>query len=103
MGSQAMPAEAAVASTSKASFSLPPSSFPGLKGGDPHLATSSSGGAVSATEQEFRLCKVCMEQEICIVFLPCGHFVACVNCATSMSDCPLCRATIKGSVRMYWP
>lgn len=58
---------------------------------------------VMSPENEFRLCKVCMDQEMSVVFLPCGHFVACATCAAQMSNCPVCRADIKGKVRTYWP
>jgi len=47
------------------------------------------------------LCKICVEREIGVVFLPCGHFAACTHCALRMSDCPICRANIKGLVRSY--
>lgn len=51
--------------------------------------------------KEARLCKICMDNEVCIVFLPCGHLVTCVNCAHSIASCPLCRQTIKATVRTF--
>lgn len=51
--------------------------------------------------KEARLCKICMDNEVCIVFLPCGHLVTCVNCAHSLADCPVCRQTIKATVRTF--
>ncbi|XP_075226321.1 death-associated inhibitor of apoptosis 2-like [Lycorma delicatula] len=48
--------------------------------------------------KEARLCKICMDREIEIVFLPCGHLVTCVQCAHSLSDCPLCRKEILGTL-----
>lgn len=46
-------------------------------------------------------CKICIEQEVSIVFLPCGHLCACVECAPALKLCPICRTMIKGSVKAY--
>ncbi|XP_005346842.1 baculoviral IAP repeat-containing protein 3 isoform X2 [Microtus ochrogaster] len=51
--------------------------------------------------QEERTCKVCMDREVSIVFIPCGHLVVCKDCAPSLRKCPICRGTIKGTVRTY--
>ncbi|KAM9220016.1 baculoviral IAP repeat-containing protein 3 isoform 2-T2 [Dugong dugon] len=51
--------------------------------------------------QEERTCKVCMDKEVSIVFIPCGHLVVCKECAPSLRKCPICRGTIKGTVRTY--
>ena len=52
-------------------------------------------------ESESRICKICMEEEVQITFLPCGHLMSCVNCAPALKNCPICRRPIKGSVRTY--
>ena len=54
------------------------------------------------TAPESRLCVICLEKEPEITFLPCGHFVTCVNCAPCNKNCPICRKPIKGSVRTYF-
>lgn len=46
-------------------------------------------------------CKICVEKEVSIVFLPCGHLCSCVECAPALKQCPICRATIKGTVKAY--
>ncbi|XP_063234033.1 baculoviral IAP repeat-containing protein 7-A-like [Bacillus rossius redtenbacheri] len=51
--------------------------------------------------KEARLCKVCMDQEVSVVFLPCGHLVSCNSCAPSMRDCPMCRQPIRATVRTF--
>ncbi|XP_044259802.1 baculoviral IAP repeat-containing protein 7-A-like [Tribolium madens] len=51
--------------------------------------------------KEARLCKICMDAEVGIVFLPCGHLTTCVNCAPNLEDCPLCRSAIKATVRTF--
>ncbi|XP_059160168.1 uncharacterized protein LOC131943882 isoform X2 [Physella acuta] len=47
------------------------------------------------------VCKICMDQEVAVVFLPCGHLVSCNDCASAMRDCPVCRKTVKGTVRAF--
>ncbi|XDV44735.1 hypothetical protein PO909_012975 [Leuciscus waleckii] len=39
--------------------------------------------------QEERTCKVCMDKEVNIVFMPCGHLVVCKECAPSLRKCPM--------------
>lgn len=52
--------------------------------------------------KEERLCKICMDIEVGIVFLPCGHLATCVNCAPNLQDCPVCRSAIKATVRTFF-
>ncbi|KAK6993419.1 baculoviral IAP repeat-containing protein 2-like isoform X1 [Biomphalaria glabrata] len=47
------------------------------------------------------VCKICMDKEVAVVFLPCGHFVSCTDCASAMKDCPVCRNHVKGIVRAF--
>ncbi|KAM4866473.1 baculoviral IAP repeat-containing protein 2-like [Thomomys bottae] len=51
--------------------------------------------------QEERTCKVCMDREVSVVFIPCGHLVVCQACAPSLRKCPICRGIIKGTVRTF--
>uniref|UniRef100_V9KD44 RING-type E3 ubiquitin transferase n=1 Tax=Callorhinchus milii TaxID=7868 RepID=V9KD44_CALMI len=51
--------------------------------------------------QEERTCKVCMDKEVFVVFIMCGHLVVCTDCAPSLRKCPICRGTIKGTVRTF--
>uniref|UniRef100_A0A8C0A828 Baculoviral IAP repeat containing 2 n=1 Tax=Bos mutus grunniens TaxID=30521 RepID=A0A8C0A828_BOSMU len=51
--------------------------------------------------QEERTCKVYMDKEVSIVFIPCGHLVVCQECAPSLRKCPICRGIIKGTVRTF--
>lgn len=51
--------------------------------------------------QEERTCKVCMDKEVNIVFIPCGHLVVCRECAPSLRKCPICRGLVKGTVRTF--
>ncbi|OXB67870.1 hypothetical protein ASZ78_005552 [Callipepla squamata] len=51
--------------------------------------------------QEEKMCKVCMDKDVSVVFVPCGHLVACGECALNLRLCPICRAVIRGSVRTF--
>uniref|UniRef100_UPI00358F0481 E3 ubiquitin-protein ligase XIAP-like n=1 Tax=Myxine glutinosa TaxID=7769 RepID=UPI00358F0481 len=53
--------------------------------------------------QDERMCKVCMDQEVSVVFTPCGHLVTCFDCASSASllKCPICRSVVRGILRTY--
>ncbi|KAM6124821.1 E3 ubiquitin-protein ligase XIAP isoform 1-T1 [Phoenicopterus ruber ruber] len=44
--------------------------------------------------QEEKLCKICMAKDISVVLIPCGHLVACKECAEALNKCPLCRTNI---------
>jgi hypothetical protein len=51
--------------------------------------------------KEAKQCKICMDNEADVVFLPCGHLISCVRCATALSTCALCRQQIKAVIRTY--
>ena len=54
------------------------------------------------TSDDSKLCKICLSEEIKVVFLPCGHLVCCEQCANRVSHCPICRKYINGTVKAYW-
>ncbi|KFQ46282.1 Baculoviral IAP repeat-containing protein 7-B [Nestor notabilis] len=51
--------------------------------------------------QEERMCKVCLDKDVSVVFVPCGHLVTCGECALNLRLCPICRAVIQDSVRTF--
>ncbi|XP_039286981.1 E3 ubiquitin-protein ligase LRSAM1 isoform X2 [Nilaparvata lugens] len=57
----------------------------------------------STFENDGCSCIVCMEGAYEVVFIPCGHLCVCVNCASYLKDCPLCRATIAQKIRAIVP
>jgi baculoviral IAP repeat-containing protein 2/3 len=64
------------------------------------LASIDVESKLPADESERRMknveCKICMAEEVGVVFLPCGHLLTCVMCAPALSTCPLCRQPIRG-------
>ena len=55
--------------------------------------------------EDARLCRVCMEVEICFVFIPCGHQCTCENCAVNgdLKNCPICREKITKRIKTFLP
>jgi len=51
--------------------------------------------------REARMCKVCMDNEVNTVFLPCGHLVCCDTCSPALRNCAVCRAVIRGTVKVF--
>ncbi|KAF7268132.1 hypothetical protein GWI33_018695 [Rhynchophorus ferrugineus] len=69
-------------------------------------ADNTSNSPISLEEEnrmlrDARQCKICMDAEVGIVFLPCGHLATCVTCAPNLEDCPVCRSAIKATVRTF--
>lgn len=51
--------------------------------------------------QREKQCKICMDRDICMVFIPCGHLVACKECSDSLTKCPICCGAIIQKVKTY--
>nr|WAS29203.1 inhibitor of apoptosis protein 1 [Eriocheir hepuensis] len=49
--------------------------------------------------KDSHMCKVCMDAEIDMVFLPCTHMVTCSSCALALAQCPICRTDIKYAIK----
>lgn len=53
------------------------------------------------SEESTTLCKICFRNELGVVFLPCGHMVACIDCASALKVCAVCRKSIQATVRAF--
>lgn len=51
---------------------------------------------------EFLVCKICCQQEITTMVLPCGHLISCRECAEQLKKCGVCRKRIQYRVRAYF-
>lgn len=51
--------------------------------------------------KEQMVCKICLDKDACMVYLPCGHMVTCQQCAPTIRKCCICRQLIQGTVRAY--
>uniref|UniRef100_A0A1I8IA74 RING-type domain-containing protein n=1 Tax=Macrostomum lignano TaxID=282301 RepID=A0A1I8IA74_9PLAT len=47
---------------------------------------------------DWKTCKVCMDNEVNVMLLDCGHLNICSPCANSVTSCPICTAYIRGTV-----
>ncbi|TQD70759.1 hypothetical protein C1H46_043705 [Malus baccata] len=52
-------------------------------------------------QNEKILCRVCFEEQINIVLLPCRHHVLCSTCCEKCKKCPICRVCIEQRVPIY--
>jgi len=77
-----------------------------ISGGD-----RDGGAAVcQANEQVERECKICFEQQLDCVLLPCGHACCCYECGIrvkfsslgGLGRCPICRVGIKSVTQIFW-
>ena len=51
--------------------------------------------------EDARLCKICYCAEMGCVLTPCGHVVACIECALKIDHCVLCEKNIEWIMRVY--
>jgi hypothetical protein len=51
-----------------------------------------------SVEQE-RECQMCLDEDVSVVFLPCGHQIVCISCnqlhQDKLQNCPFCRSPIQ--------
>lgn len=55
---------------------------------------------------EANMCVICEENQIGIVYVPCGHQIVCVDCSKQQEDkgihvCPTCRANVTMRVKTF--
>ncbi|KAK9277397.1 hypothetical protein L1049_006940 [Liquidambar formosana] len=52
-------------------------------------------------QNEKVLCRVCFEEQISIVLLPCRHHILCSTCSEKCKRCPICRVSIEERLLVY--
>ncbi|KAH3892738.1 hypothetical protein DPMN_016866 [Dreissena polymorpha] len=45
------------------------------------------------------MCKICMDRDACVVFLPCGHMATCEVCSKALRKCAMCRTVIRRTIK----
>lgn len=55
-------------------------------------------------KKDLKLCKICYANDVNIVFLPCGHIIACAKCTSSLEKpkCPACCQLFDSVVKIYF-
>ncbi|CAA6659692.1 unnamed protein product [Spirodela intermedia] len=48
-----------------------------------------------------RMCKVCAEQEVSVLLLPCRHLCLCKQCEARLDACPVCNSTKNASLQIF--
>ncbi|XP_059147852.1 death-associated inhibitor of apoptosis 1-like [Physella acuta] len=48
-----------------------------------------------------KVCKICMDKKVAVVFAPCGHLVSCADCAPAMRICPVCLRNITRTIQVF--
>ncbi|CAI9616074.1 unnamed protein product [Staurois parvus] len=51
--------------------------------------------------EEEKICKVCMDKAVSVVFIPCGHLVVCSDCAEVLDKCPICCTIIQRRQKIF--
>ncbi|XP_074587646.1 uncharacterized protein LOC141843489 [Curcuma longa] len=51
-------------------------------------------------QNEKVLCRICFEEEICVVLLPCRHHILCKSCSEKCNKCPICRVIIEERMQL---
>ncbi|MGI4816425.1 MAG: RING-HC finger protein [Janthinobacterium lividum] len=46
------------------------------------------------------LCKICYTERLEVLFRPCGHLTACIQCAITFDECSICRQSIYRMMRI---
>ncbi|KAF5751949.1 hypothetical protein HS088_TW02G00968 [Tripterygium wilfordii] len=52
-------------------------------------------------QNEKILCRVCFEEQIDVVLLPCRHHALCSTCCEKCKKCPMCRVPIEERLAVY--
>ncbi|XP_076805660.1 baculoviral IAP repeat-containing protein 8-like [Clavelina lepadiformis] len=48
-----------------------------------------------------RTCKVCLDRDANCVFVPCNHLSCCIECASALRKCPICRVKLEKIIKVY--
>ncbi|KAK7500107.1 hypothetical protein BaRGS_00008654 [Batillaria attramentaria] len=56
----------------------------------------------NARLRDIRTCQRCHHNSVGVIFLPCGHIVACTDCAPNIRRCIRCDAVIRATANVYF-
>lgn len=46
-------------------------------------------------------CRICLEKDVQVAFISCGHTLCCKSCAAKLNNCCICLKRINGTMRIY--
>ena len=65
---------------------------------------SSKKNAEKVETEPIGKCVICLDKPFTHAVRPCGHLIACTDCAEKLSKkCPICRRTIFATLRIFLP
>ena len=67
-----------------------------------HLRMFIDGKPIGASETGTSSCSICLDKPCAMTFVPCGHVATCEDCASKISDCPICRVFITHKQKMFF-
>jgi rubrerythrin len=68
------------------------------------LKNSKIGFNPDNLESEKKKCVICLDKDLSVALVPCGHMFACKSCAKKMPHvCPICRSAITDTLKIYFP
>lgn len=56
----------------------------------------------NARLRDMRMCQRCHVNNVGVIFLPCGHIMACTDCAPNIRRCIRCNAVIRATANVYF-
>jgi Zinc finger, C3HC4 type (RING finger) len=62
--------------------------------------STSAAEPITATRED-EVCKICLEQPLSVILIPCGHYVLCDECSKSIQMCPICRDPATSKHKVY--
>jgi len=65
-------------------------------------ATAAAAVETESETQVFRECVVCMAKPPSHVLIPCGHLCLCMACSVALEQCPICRAHVQSTMRVFF-
>lgn len=69
--------------------------------GSAYSAVLKPGASQSRKRPAEQDCVVCLNKAAQVAMDPCGHLCACEQCATTVTNCPLCRGSVRKRLRVY--
>jgi hypothetical protein len=68
------------------------------------FAAAVGGGCAAEVKppiSEVSQCGICMDATKTHVFIPCGHKCVCEDCGAKCKTCPICRAVVTGTLKIF--
>lgn len=63
--------------------------------------TAISFESVMMNDPDRELCAVCMAEPHNTILVPCEHSCVCTGCSEELYECPLCRAVIDSTMKIF--